>query len=474
MSPVSRGLVASAIFLVAACGGGGGGKASSPFQVLLSDGDTLPGGFEVATIESANMADDRSVAFIASQPGTPSLNGVFLRRPTGAIDSILTPEDELPDGLSLVTARNLVMSGSGTVSFELGARLNDDAVFLYTDQGGLDLVARTAPGATPPDFQLLGQRLIADGGRIAFVAGTSPCTVENTGGGERVTCSLELWDGYGADIAQVALPFALDDQTTSAVTIVLDDAGRLLVGLPSRSRQSVVGEVVAGEYRSLMTRGQQIADFGTLISAKPRAVNAAGAILIDARFDTDGDTAVDQDRVLVLRDSVYTSIAATNTPLDDNDVILQVRGNAIDDRGRVFFTLTYAASALDETPDQVVRVWDAGTVTDIVLTGQRAGKDDAGNELRVLEIDQLRVPPTGEAVYRADIGYFEQGTRKVSETRIDRWSDGSVDTVFRTGDTVETGRVVEISIADVDATGDLLFIAGVNRRSERALILLPR
>lgn len=470
----ARAVLAGLLLALVGCGGGGGSnRPASPFEILLSDGDTLPGGFLVGTIESANMANDRSVAIIASQPGTPAINGVFLRRPTGAVTPILTADSELPEGLSLVTVRNLAMSGGGDVSFELGARLDDDALYLFSG-GRLDLLARTAPGATPPGFQILGERRIADGGRIAFVAGTSPCTVENSGTNERITCVLQLWDGRGDDLSLVEVPVSLEDQTSSAVTVVMDDAGRLVVGLPPRNRQSVVGEVVDGQYRSLLVRGQPIGDFGTLISAKPRAVNAAGAIVIDARFDTDGDTVIDQDRVLVLRDGVYTSVAETNVRLAPNDLVLQARGNAIDGRGRVFFTITYAEDANDPTPDQAIRVWDQGAISNIVITGQRAGEDDMGNKLQVIEFDQLRVPPTGEAIYRADIGYYKDGTRKITETRVDRWRDGTADTMVKTGDVVDTGKIVEIAVADLNDAGDLLSIAGINRRTNRALLLLPR
>ena len=134
--------------LVVACGGGsggggGGGTPDTGPKVLLQDGAELPGGFVVNTIESAALSNDRSIALIASESGTPPLNGIFLRRPAGEIQPILTPSSTLPEGLTLVIARNLVMSGAGDFSFELGGQLDDDAVYLYSG-GRLSLVARTA------------------------------------------------------------------------------------------------------------------------------------------------------------------------------------------------------------------------------------------------------------------------------------------------------------------------------------------
>src|SRR5262245_6440526 len=129
--PSVRGRRTTALMFIAAaiaagCGGGGGNPpAPSNIQVLLRDGDTLPGGFQVNTIESANMAADRSVALIASEPGSPALNGVFVISAGGNISTLMTP-DNPPDGLALTTVRNLDMSATGEVTFEVGDQLDSD------------------------------------------------------------------------------------------------------------------------------------------------------------------------------------------------------------------------------------------------------------------------------------------------------------------------------------------------------------
>jgi len=464
------------VSLVSSCGGGGGGgggndPAGGP-EILLTDGATLPGDFVVNTIESAALSNDRSVAIIASEVGTPPLNAAFLRSPAGSIQPVLTPSSTLPEGLSLVTMRNLVMDGGGDFSFEIGGRLDDDAVYLWSG-GRLSLVARTAPGATPTGFQLLGDRQIANAGKIAFCGGMSPCQVDTSGDRERITCNLQVFSGRNADVARVELPIELDDQATSAVTVTMNDPGRLLIGLPSRSRQSVVGEVVDGVYQSLIVRGQQLPGIGTIISAKPRAINAAGQVVIDARLDTDGDGVIDQDRVLRLTNGVFESVAQTGVPVGDL-VATAVRGNAIDDRGRVFFTITSATPG-QTGGGQSFRVWDSGTTTQIVFEGEPAGKDDQNHDLQVLELDQLRSNAAGEAVYRASIGYFENGTRKTTETHLDRWIDGERTTVLSTGWKAPDGsRIVEVSISGLNDGGDLLTICGLGTRNNRGLILLPK
>jgi len=469
-------LAAALLSLVlASCGGGGGGGGSDPEggpQILLADGATLPGDFLVNTIESAALANDGSVAVIASQAGTPPLNAIFLRSPSGSVQPILTPSSALPEDLTLVTMRNLVMTGGGDFSFEIGGKLDDDAVYLWSG-GRLSLVARTSPGSTPPGFQLLGDRQIANGGKIAFCGGMSPCQVDTSGDRERVTCDLQLFSGREADVARVELPIDLADQATSAVTVAMDEQGRhLLIGLPSRSRQSVIGEVVDGVYQGLIFRGQEVPGAGTIISAKPRAVNTAGQVVVDARLDTDGDGVIDQDRVMRWTAGTLESIAQTGEPVGSL-VATGVRGNAIDERGRVLFTITSAEPGLSGG-GQSFRVWDSGTTTQIVYEGEPAGKDEQNNELEVLELDQLRANANGEVVYRATIGYFEEGTRKTTSTRLDRWIDGDRATVLSTGWKGPDGsRIVEVSVSGLNDTGQLLTICGLGTRNNRALILLP-
>ena len=151
-----------------------------------------------------------------------------------------------------------------------------------------------------------------------------------------------------------------------------------------------------------------------------------------------------------------------------------MRGNAIDDRGRVFFTVTSGEPGAT-TGGQSYRVWDAGQTTQIVYEGESAGKDDQNHELEVLELDQLRINAGGLTVYRAAIGYFENGTRKTTETHLDQWVDGTRTTLLSTGWKAPTGsRIVEVSISGLNDGGDLLTICGLDTRNNRGLLFLPR
>ena len=55
-----------------------------------------------------------------------------------------------------------------------------------------------------------------------------------------------------------------------------------------------------------------------------------------------------------------------------------------------------------------------------------------------------------------------------------RWNGGGLENVLQTGASVGGGDLVELSIADVTANGDLLIIGSINREADRALLLLPR
>jgi hypothetical protein len=77
-------------------------------------------------------------------------------------------------------------------------------------------------------------------------------------------------------------------------------------------------------------------------------------------------------------------------------------------------------------------------------------------------------------VFSVTVGFFESGTRRITENRILRWSDGFGESLLRTGQKAPNGTIVELSIADLNQSGDLLVIAGVNRRTTRSLFLLPR
>ncbi len=466
-------LLATFLALLASCGGGGSDapKASWRLQTLLRDGDSLPGDFEIDTIESANLADEGTIALIASQPGTPKLNGVFLRAPGGEITPILTPGSAAAEGLSLTTVRNLQVSGTGEASFEVGGAIDDDALLLYSG-GRLTILARTEPGTTPEGFRLLGEHRIADGGAVAFSHGVTPCTVDSSGERERVSCTVQIHEGDAGGLRQVDPQVRLEEKSPSSVAVVMNDGGRIALGLPAGGKQSLVGIVVDGEYQGRIARGEELAGLGAVLSAKPRAIAPDGDMAVDARFDTDDDGAIDLDRVILLRGTEATEVARTGVPAGTKEVIA-VRSHAIDDAGRIVFSATFgdpgASAGLIS-----LRIWDGTTTQEIAYEGQGFGEDDEGNDLKILEIKQIRVAGRGDVVFSAKVGFVEDGTQHIADTRILRWSDGGLDTLVKTGEKTAGGTIVELASFDVNDGGDLLLVAGVVSKANRNLLFLPR
>ncbi len=463
-----------ALLGVAACGGGGGRPpAPDALQVLLRDGDTLPGGFEIATIESANMAADRSVAVIASGPGVPAENGVFLLEPGGRVRTIMAPSTP-PEGLTLTTVRNMAMAQTGEVVFEVGDELDFDGVFFYGG-GELRTVARTEPGTTPPGFRILGELRLAEGGLVAFTDGTSPCTVDSSSGRERITCNLRIHVGPPGASEEVAVPNDLSDQSPSNIILQVNRRQQIAVGLPARGSDPLVGVIEGGVFEGLLNRRQEFPGLGTLFSARPRSLGTNGDLVIDAAFDTDGDGKRDQTRVVLLSNGAITSIAETGVEADlhPKDVVLDVRGLNVDDSGRVLYQIEFGREG-EASGSLSLRVWEGGQSREIAFEGLRFGRNAQDLQLRILSIEQIRANRSGDVVLRALIGRFNDGTRRIDRTAILRWTGTELEELLATkSDLPEGGRITSLSIQDLNESGDLLLIGSIDRRANRALFLLP-
>lgn len=467
-------LAVGAVLALAACGGGRGRPpAPDALRILLRDGDTLPGGFEIATIESANMAADRSVSVIASNAENPPENGVFLLDPSGRVETIVAPPNA-PEGLSLTTVRNMAMAQTGEVVFEVGDELDFDGVFFYGG-GQLRTVARTEPGTTPPGFRILGELKIADGGLVAFTDGTSPCTVDSSSGRERITCDLRVHAGAPDAIEQVTVPNDLSDQNPSNVILQVNRHQEIAVGLPARGSDPLVGLIRQGVFEGLLNRRQEFPGLGALFSARPRSLDSSGDLLLDASFDTDGDGKRDQTRVVLLSNGALTSIAETGVEADlhPKDVVLDVRGLNVDDSGRVLYQIEFGREG-DAKGDLSVRIWEAGQIREIAFEGLRFGRNAQDLQLRILSIEQVRANRSGDVFLRALIGRFNDGTRRIDRTAILRWTGTELEEVLATkSDLPDGGRITSLSIQDLNEGGDLLVIGSIDRRANRALFLLP-
>jgi hypothetical protein len=476
---------ATACFSVAAaamvgCGGGGGDDnppAPSSIQVLLRDGDTLPGGFEVNTIESASMAADRSVAVIASEPGTPALNGVFVRSPGGSVTTVMTPADP-PEGLPLTTVRNLDMASTGEVTFEVGDQLDQDGVFFFQN-GQLSTLVRTNPGATPPDFRLLGELALGSQGMVALTAGVSPCVVDSSSGNERIECNLRLFAGLPGQVQEVAVPNGLEQQAPAAVLLTLNRNQEVAVGLPASGSEPLVGIIRNGLFEGLLNRRQQFPGLGTLLAARPRAIGPTSDIVIDAGFDSEGDGQRDTERVILYSQATIQSIAETGVPASGHDgrTVFAVRGLDIDDAGRVIYSIDFGEEG-SSVRFLSLRAWDGTSTQEIAFEGLRFGRDDQDEPLRILEMEQIRVSRSGDVVFTATIGRFDdEGTRRIDREAILRWTPSTapnLEEVIATKTDLPDGNITSLSIQDVNESGDILVIASVIRSANRVLLLIPR
>lgn len=459
--------------LAAACGGKDEiPPVPSSLQVLLEDGDTLAGDFEILSIESANMAADRSISFIASRTGLPSLNGVFRRTPAGVIETILTPDSPEGGDLSFATVRNLVMAQSGEFAFQVGDQLDDDGLF-YSDGSGVEVVAITGGGGPLEGFRTLGELRIAPGGAVAFSDGISPCTVDSSGTSERVTCNLRLHFGFPGSVETIEVPNGMTNQKPSAIILQVNESGEFAVGLPARGSEPFVGLIRDGEFDGIITRRQALGSLGVVTAAKPRAIGATGAIAIDASFDTDGDTERDTNRILRYRDGQLTTVFSTGQETPRGTAI-DLNAVAVDDSDRVYYTANYLA---DGEERDLLRVWDQATgVTQDIIWDRMwyGGKDAQNRRLEITEISQTRVLGDGTVLIVVTIGFFEDGTRRITSRQLLRWKDGVMETVLQSKSPIEGGTLVGFQIADLNRFGDLLLIGEINAKANRALLLLPR
>lgn len=474
---VRRILLPLLVLSLAACKGGDDApSAPESLQLLMRRGDTMPGGLIVNSVESARMAADGTVIVIASRSGTPSVNGVYLRRPDGAYELILDESSPLAQGLTMTTVGQLLMAPTGEAVFKEGGNSIDrETVFFYQNGQVTRLAGATEP-REPAGFRKLGELRIAGGGLVAFtygLDGEEPCTVDRSTGTERIECKLLLVEGFPGSLGTVSLPNTLESQRPTAVGLEFNAVGDLMVGLPASGRNPLVGIVRNGVFSSILERQAEFAEFGKLLAATPRAIATNGDVLIDAGFDTDNDNVRDDERILLASNGFFTSITELGEPAGTK-VIVDVRGLAIDDQGRVTYQIHF------NDPDQStgpisLRQWQNGAVREIAFEGQCCfGEDEDGNDFRILEIESIRTNRTGDVVFIARIGFIDDGTEETVERRLMRDSGNGLETVLVTGSEFAGGVIGGIeTLSDINDRGDLLVIVEL-RGAGRALVLIPR
>ena len=475
------GLSAVLALSLAACGGGGGNgddppKTPETLQLLMKRGDTMPGGLVVNSVESARMSNDRTVVAIASQSGTPAINGVYLRKPSGEFDLVLDQNSALASGLAMTDVAQLLVSPTGEAVFkEGGNRLDRETVFSFAS-GQTTRLAGALDPQQPSGFRKLGEIRLGPNGLVAFtygVNGEEPCAVDSSSGTDRITCKLRLVVGTPGDMREVALPNDLEGQRPTAVGLEFNTAGDLLVGLPASGRNPLLGVVRNGAFTSLVERQAEFPGYGVLLSATPRSIATNGDVIFDAGFDTDDDRERDQERLLLYSNGGFQSIAQLGEPAGTKFVV-DLRGIAVDDKGQVTFQISF--NDRDQSTGQIsLRQWANGAVREIAYEGMGTfGDDGEGNDYKILQIESVRANHVGDVAFTARVGFVEDGTENTEETRllIDRGT--GLETVLRTGAQFSGGTITGIeTLADINDNGDLLVIVEL-RGQGRALVMIPR
>lgn len=476
--PTALGIAAGLLLTAAACGGGGDDAPKAPdrMQLIVRRGDTMPGGLVVNSVESARLANDQSMAVIASRVGSPAVNGVYLRRPSGEFEKILDENSPEASGLPLTAVTQLLISSMGNVVFKEGDnRLDGETVFAYAGGQVLRFAGALDPQG-PPGFRKLGEMRLGPNGLLAFtygVDGEERCSVDSSSGTSRIACKLRLVVGTPGNLVEVPLPSDLESQRPTAVGLEFNAVGDLLVGLPSSGRNPVIGVVQDGTFNGIVERLAEFPGYGVLLSATPRAIATNGDIVFDASFDDDDDRQRDQERILLYSNGGFLSLAQLGEPAGSKFVV-DVRALAIDDLGQVTFQISF--NDKNQSTGQIsLRQWSNGVTREIAYEGRGGfGEDEAGNDYKILEIESVRVNRSGDVVFTARIGFIEDGAPKTVETRLLRDAGAGLETLLRTGSKFSGGIIGDIeTLSDVNDAGDVLLIVAL-RGAGRALVLIPR
>jgi len=471
-------VIACAVLSFSACGGGGDDAPKTPetLQLLLRRGDTMPGGLVVNSVESARMSNDRTVVVIASQSGTPAINGVYRRDPGGRFDLVLDESSALASGLAMTDVAQLLVSPTGEAVFkEGGNRIDRETVFSFANGRTTRLAGGPDP-QQPAGFRKLGELRLGPNNLLAFtygVNGEQPCAVDSSSGTDRITCKLRLVVGTPGNLQEVALPNDLEGQRPTSVGLEFSIAGELLVGLPASGRNPLLGIVRNGAFNSIVERQAEFPGFGVLLSATPRSIATNGDVIFDAAFDTDDDRERDEERLLLYSNGAFQSIAQLGEPAGTKFVV-DLRGIAVDDLGQVTFQILF--NDRDQSTGQIsLRQWSNGAVREIAFEGQGTfGDDGMGNDYKILKIESIRANHVGDVAFTARVGFIEDGTENTEETRLLIDRGAGLETVLRTGAQFSGGTITGIeTLSDINDNGDLLVIVEL-RGQGRALVMIPR
>ena len=474
--------------LLAACGGGGGsssgtpqssptprptpvtpvtppGPATSTAQIILRDGDLLPGDLRVANIEDGALANDGTSALVVTIADAGDRSAVLLRRADGTYSTLYDPRTDTT-GLEASSIARVRLAANGTVVFQTGNGLDSDRLYRIAD-GRMEALAGAAPGPAFPDFRVLGNVRLASTGQVAFVGGGGECEVVVGDTEPRVTCTNSLYVADDGGVQRLdASKLDLSRQRASTVRVELDPAGGVWFSLPRRGSAPMLLRWADGEATTVLDSATSLDGVGTLNSAEAVAINAAGQALLEGGLqEFTGDR---RPQVLgVLDADGFSQIALEGTPLDGANVAT-LRGLGIDGRGRALFEARLGDP--DAAAEQQNSLWfgDASGLVRIV----REGSPFPGEETTVLTVLGSRVNAAGDVAFLTELGSNVDGVPKLEEVRATvRRADGTLVTIASTRHTAQFGALSAMQIVGYDEAGTLLLIGTRGRSSDRVLLM---
>lgn len=473
--------------LIGACGGGGGssnapsasptprpspvlpiespGPSRSTAEIILRNGDVLANELVVANIEDASLGSSNAAAVVVTIANAGNRSAIVVRGGDGSLSTVYDPTID-DAGIDSTTITRLRLAATGEMVFQSGSGLDSDRLHRIAN-GTLETLAGVAPGPVFPEFRILGNVRIGDGGVVAFVGGGQECEVLVGDDEPRVTCTNALYVANASGVTRLDdSEIDLGRQRPSTIRVEIDPQAGAWFSLPRRATAPMLLHVAGGEATTILTGETVLDGVGALNSVEAVAVNTAGAVLLEAGLqEFSGER---RPQVLgILRGTSFTVIAQEGTALGGAN-IAALRGLGLDGLGRALFEARLGNA--DEPASQINSLWlgdDSGLV-EIA----REGGTLAGDDATILEILGSRVNAAGDVAFLTELGTSSGGVVQLEEVRATvRRADRRLVTIASTRHTAQFGALSEMQIVGYDEAGTLLLIGSRGRSSDRILLL---
>lgn len=442
------------------------GPSRSTAQIVLRNGDLVEGDLLIANIEDAALASDGSAAAVVTIADSGNQAAIVVRRPDGSVEVAFDPRDDASSEVNAASISRLRLAPGGETVFQSGTGLDSDRLHRIID-GRLETIAGAPPGPVFPEFRILGNVRIGEGGRVAFVGGGDECQVVLGDDTPRVTCTNILWIADQDGVARIDEPtLELGNQRPTAIRVELDPAGGAWYSLPRRGSAPMLLHYADGEARVVLTPESELPEVGKLNSAEAVAINAAGQVLLEAvAREFVGER---RPQVLgVLDGDQFRTIARGATELGGANVV-SVRGLGIDAAGRALFEARLGDPDVPASQRNSLWLGNADELTEIV----REGEPMPGEEISVLTINGSRVNAAGDVAFVTQLGSITDGVERREEVRATvRRADGRLVTVASSRHTGQFGVLSAMQIAGWDESATLLLLGSRSRSSDRVLLM---